>query len=65
MQSILTWMTTFGLVGSQNFNIAGAIGDGIALSMATTIVSTVIVGVPALPPLGPFPMGGLEVGKLL
>ena len=62
--SILQFMIAAGMTGAQNFNLAGAIGDGIALSMSTAIVQTTIVGVPAPPPTGVFPAAGIETGKL-
>jgi len=63
-QSILTYFSTAGFTGSQILNTAMAIGDGIALSMALALVTTTIVGVPAPPPAGPVPIGGVETGKL-
>ena len=63
--SILTFMTAAGLTGSQNFNIASAIADGVALSISTGIVTTSIVGVVPPPPAGPYPAGGVETGKLI
>ena len=64
-QQILTFMSASGFTGSQSLNLAMAVGEGIAISMAATFVITTIVGVPAPPPAGPVPVGGAEVGKLV
>ena len=64
-QQILTFMSASGFTGSQSLNLAMAVGEGIAMSMAAALVTTTIVGVPAPPPAGPVPVGGVEVGKLV
>jgi len=63
-QMIFTFMTAAGFTGAQALNKAIAIGNGIALSMSTAVVSTTIVGVPAPPPAGIYPAAGVETGKL-
>jgi hypothetical protein len=58
-------MTSAGIIGTQAINLALAIGDAIELAIfSNAIVNTVIVGTPAPPPAGPFPMAGVEMGKL-
>lgn len=62
-QMIMSMLSSSGMVGSQSLNLAMAIGDGIALSMSTAIVNTVITGVPSPPT--PIPTAGVETGKLI
>lgn len=64
-QSILLNFTTVGFTGPQSINTANAIGNGIAMTIPMAIVNTVIVGVPAPPPAGAIPLGGVETGRLL
>ena len=64
-QMIFTFFSASGFTGAQALNEALAIGEGIALSMTTAIVNTTIVGVPAPPPTGPVPIGGVDNGKLI
>lgn len=63
--SIMQMLTASGFTGTQTLTTAMAIGDGIALSMATAIVQTVITGVAAPPLAGPIPVAGVETGKLI
>lgn len=63
--TIFSFMSASGLIGSQALNTAMAIGSGIAISMATALGQTTIVGVPSPPPVGPYPIGGVEVGKVV
>jgi hypothetical protein len=63
--SIFQMLSASGFTGAQTLSTAMAVGDGIALSMSTAIVNTVIVGVPAPPLLGPIPVAGIETGKLI
>ena len=63
-QMIFTFMTAAGFTGAQALSTAMAVGNGVALSMSAALVQTTIVGVPAPPPVGPFPSMGVETGKL-
>lgn len=65
---ILAMMTANGLLGKNARNLANAIGNGVALAIQSSTVTTSIVGVaigtapPALPPI---PSTGTDTGKIV
>jgi len=65
---ILAMMTANGLLGKNARNLANAIGNGVALAIQSSTVTTSIVGVaigtvpPALPPI---PSVGTDTGKIV
>jgi hypothetical protein len=66
--AILAQMTAMGLTGSATPQLSMAIGDGIALAIQASIVTTTIVGVavgPIPPVFPPIPSIGTDMGRLV
>ncbi|MDO8640278.1 MAG: hypothetical protein Q7R33_01940 [Nitrosarchaeum sp.] len=61
-------MTAFSLTGTDSVKLANAIGNGVALAIQASLVTTSIVGVPigVVPPaFPPIPSVGTDIGRLI